>query len=101
MIPDAGVVLDRRAEFGCSAEALWPWIVQLGKGRAGWYLPGWLEWLPNVNVEGQAAAAAPTVTQFDAAGYAADVSGEQMPTPDVANGADKDQKTTANPAALD
>jgi hypothetical protein len=45
VIPDAGVVLDRRAEFGCSAEALWPWIVQLGKGRAGWYLPGWLEWL--------------------------------------------------------
>jgi len=45
LIPDAGVVLDRHAEFGCAAEALWPWIVQLGKGRAGWYLPGWLEWL--------------------------------------------------------
>ena len=45
LIPDAGVVLDRDAEFACPAEVLWPWIVQLGKGRAGWYLPGWLEWL--------------------------------------------------------
>jgi len=77
-----------------------PAVMQL-LGDRNWYLPGWLEWLPNVNVEGQAAAAAPTVTQFDAAGYAADVSGEPTPTPDVANGADKDQKTTANPAALD
>lgn len=22
---------------------MWPWIAQLGKGRAGWYAPGWLE----------------------------------------------------------
>ena len=43
LIPDAGVVLDRAAEFACSAEVLWPWIVQLGKDRAGWHLPDWLE----------------------------------------------------------
>jgi hypothetical protein len=43
LIPDAGVVLDRTAAFDCPADVLWPWIVQLGKGRAGWYLPGWLE----------------------------------------------------------
>ena len=24
-------------------EQVWPWLVQLGKERAGWYLPGWLE----------------------------------------------------------
>ena len=45
LIPDAGVVLDRGAEFACSAEVLWPWIVQLGKDRAGWYLPDWLDGL--------------------------------------------------------
>jgi putative drug exporter of the RND superfamily len=77
-----------------------PAVMQL-LGDRNWYLPRWLEWLPNVNVEGQAAAAAPTVTQFDAAGYAADVNGEQTPTPDAANDADKDRKTTAKPAALD
>jgi hypothetical protein len=22
---------------------VWPWFVQLGKGRAGWYLPRWIE----------------------------------------------------------
>jgi hypothetical protein len=43
VIPDAGVVLDRSAEFAVGAERLWPWLVQLGKGRGGWYLPGWLE----------------------------------------------------------
>jgi hypothetical protein len=63
------------------------------------------ERLPNVNVEGESAAAARTVTQFDAAGYAASVAGEQLPTPaaaaDAANGADKDRTATANPAALD
>ena len=74
-------------------------------GDRNWYLPSWLEWLPNVNVEGQVAGAAPAVTQFDAAGYAASVAGEQTPTPaaaaDAANGAEKDRKTTANPAGLD
>ena len=57
-----------------------PAVMQL-LGDRNWYLPRWLEWLPNVNVEGQAAAAAPAVARFDAAGYAAPVTGEQTPTP--------------------
>jgi hypothetical protein len=45
LIPDAGVVLDRHATFAVSAEELWPWLVQLGKERAGWYLTARLELL--------------------------------------------------------
>jgi hypothetical protein len=93
---------DRISSHGRTAVI--PAVMQL-LGDRNWYLPRWLEWLPNVNVEGQVAAAAPAVTQFDAAGYAASVAGEQMPTAtaaaDAANGADKDRTTTANPAGLD
>ena len=36
---DAKVVMDRAATLPGTAEDLWPWLVQLGKGRAGWYFP--------------------------------------------------------------
>jgi hypothetical protein len=36
---DADVVLDRAFTVDGSPDAVWPWITQLGKGRAGWYLP--------------------------------------------------------------
>src|SRR3954464_4930852 len=42
-----------------------PAVMQL-LGDRNWYLPRWLEWLPNVNVEGQAAAPAPVAARFDA-----------------------------------
>ncbi len=35
--PDA--VMDRAFTLGAPPEQLWPWLVQLGKQRAGWYLP--------------------------------------------------------------
>lgn len=39
----ADVVMDRAfTVLGTPAE-VWPWIVQLGKGRAGWYLPRSIE----------------------------------------------------------
>ncbi|WP_221176324.1 hypothetical protein [Nocardioides marmorisolisilvae] len=34
----ADVVMDRGATFAAPAEVLWPWLVQLGKQRSGWYL---------------------------------------------------------------
>jgi RND superfamily putative drug exporter len=74
-----------------------PAVMQL-LGDRNWYFPRWLEWLPNVNVEGQAAEAALTVTQFDAAGYAASVTGE--PTA-PAGDPEKVPETTTNPAAPD
>jgi putative drug exporter of the RND superfamily len=48
-------------------------------GDRNWYLPRWLAWLPNVNVEGEPAPVA-HVAQFDTAGYDEHVDHEQMPT---------------------
>ncbi|MFC6287069.1 hypothetical protein ACFP3Q_17235 [Nocardioides sp. GCM10027113] len=42
LVPDAGdtgVVMDRAFDLPAPPEAVWPWFVQLGKDRAGWYLP--------------------------------------------------------------
>jgi hypothetical protein len=35
----ADVVMDRGFTVAATATELWPWLVQLGKGRGGWYLP--------------------------------------------------------------
>jgi hypothetical protein len=41
------VVMDRAFSLPAPPPAVWPWLVQLGKERAGWYLPGWAErWVP-------------------------------------------------------
>ena len=36
---DADVVMDRGFDLSAPADDVWPWLVQLGKRRAGWYLP--------------------------------------------------------------
>lgn len=36
-------IADRATVIHASADEVWPWLVQLGKGRAGWYAPVWLE----------------------------------------------------------
>jgi hypothetical protein len=38
LIPDAAITLDRDALFTAPPEQVWPWLLQLGKRRAGWYL---------------------------------------------------------------
>jgi hypothetical protein len=38
LVPDADVVMDRAFTLPAPADAVWPWVVQLGKQRAGWYL---------------------------------------------------------------
>jgi hypothetical protein len=43
LIPDPQLQIDRAGVIGASAGDLWPWIVQLGKGRAGWYMPRAIE----------------------------------------------------------
>jgi hypothetical protein len=43
LIPDANVVFDRGREIAGSPEDIWPWLLQLGKGRAGWYMPARVE----------------------------------------------------------
>ncbi len=43
LVPDAVVVMDRAFDLPATPSAVWPWIAQLGKGRAGWYFPRWVE----------------------------------------------------------
>ncbi|HEY2298346.1 MAG TPA: hypothetical protein VGH43_11500 [Jatrophihabitans sp.] len=43
LVPDAITQMDRATTFPVPVDALWPWIVQLGKDRAGWYLPRSIE----------------------------------------------------------
>ena len=38
LVPDADVVMDRAFTLPAPPDVVWPWIVQLGKKRAGWYL---------------------------------------------------------------
>ncbi len=43
IVSDAQVVMDRGARLPAPPDRVWPWLLQLGKGRAGWYLPRALE----------------------------------------------------------
>ncbi|MEO8749996.1 MAG: hypothetical protein ABI384_06330 [Allobranchiibius sp.] len=43
LVTPADVVMDRAFTVAGSPETVWPWLVQLGKRRAGWYLPGRVE----------------------------------------------------------
>jgi hypothetical protein len=43
LVPHPDVVLDRGFTLAAPPEQVWPWFAQLGKNRAGWYLPTWLE----------------------------------------------------------
>jgi hypothetical protein len=43
LVEPADVVMDRAFTLEAPREAVWPWLVQLGKGRAGWYLPRAIE----------------------------------------------------------
>jgi hypothetical protein len=35
--------MSRAFTLAASPAEVWPWLLQLGKGRAGWYLPRWVE----------------------------------------------------------
>ena len=43
LVPRADVVMDRAFDLPAAPEVVWPWFVQLGKKRAGWYLPASVE----------------------------------------------------------
>ena len=43
VVAPADVVMDRAFTLDAPPDAVWPWIVQLGKRRAGWYFPAWIE----------------------------------------------------------
>jgi hypothetical protein len=39
LVPDATITIDRWLDFDAPPAVVWPWLVQLGKNRAGWYMP--------------------------------------------------------------
>jgi hypothetical protein len=39
LVDPADVIMDRAFTVPAPPEQVWPWLVQLGKQRAGWYLP--------------------------------------------------------------
>ena len=39
LVSPADVVMDRAFTVPAQPDVVWPWLVQLGKRRAGWYLP--------------------------------------------------------------
>ena len=43
LLPDATMVFDRVSSIDAGPEDIWPWLMQLGKRRAGWYLPRGVE----------------------------------------------------------
>jgi hypothetical protein len=43
LVPDPDVVMDRGFDVPGTPTEVWPWLLQLGKGRAGWYLPRTVE----------------------------------------------------------
>jgi hypothetical protein len=43
LVDPADVVMDRAFTVPGPPEQVWPWLVQLGKQRAGWYLPARVE----------------------------------------------------------
>jgi hypothetical protein len=43
LVPDASMTFDRFRTIAASPDRIWPWLVQLGKRRAGWYLPDVVE----------------------------------------------------------
>ena len=43
IVPGANWVINRSAILNAPINEVWPWIQQLGRNRAGWYAPNWLE----------------------------------------------------------
>lgn len=43
LVSPADVVMDRAFDLPSPPTTVWPWLVQLGKRRAGWYLPRGVE----------------------------------------------------------
>jgi hypothetical protein len=39
VVRGANMIFDRSRVYFAAPEEIWPWLVQLGKRRAGWYLP--------------------------------------------------------------
>src|SRR5213593_506430 len=43
LIPEPIASLTHAITVRCDRRALWPWLVQMGAGRAGWYSYDWID----------------------------------------------------------
>ena len=44
LVSQPDIVIDRAFTLPGTPAVVWPWFMQLGKNRAGWYFPRWVEW---------------------------------------------------------
>jgi hypothetical protein len=63
IIPNTWITIDRAATLPVPSSQAWPWVQQLGKDRAGWYAPLWMENLL------KAQAASSTLPQYQARSF--------------------------------
>lgn len=95
LISDAEVVYDQRRTIKGSPEDAWPWIVQWGKGRGGWYVPSKFEKVlpekfrsaPTINPEWQTLSVGDRVPDYNLGG-----SKKQKKGTTTTKGGDKDKK---------
>ena len=45
LLENPNLIADRATLIDASADQVWPWLIQIGKDRAGWYMPRWVEFL--------------------------------------------------------
>ncbi len=43
LVPDAGLTATRSIDLGSPPESVFPWLKQIGFGRAGWYSYDWID----------------------------------------------------------
>ena len=43
LVPDAAARVMHAVTIAASPESVWPWLVQMGSGRAGWYSYDWID----------------------------------------------------------
>ncbi len=50
LVPHPVMASTRAVTINAPAEAIWPWLVQIGVGRGGWYSYDWLENLAGLHI---------------------------------------------------
>ena len=43
VVPSPRIRTDHAVDVGAPAEAVWPWLTQMGWHRGGWYTPRWVD----------------------------------------------------------
>lgn len=51
LLPDADLVATRAITIAAPPDAVWPWLIQIGNGRAGAYSYDWIDQLIGLDIE--------------------------------------------------